>query len=362
MALDPKTPVLSRGEGAPPLLRVRDLLTSFHTDTGALRAVDGVSFDVFPGKSLGIVGESGCGKSVTALSILRLVPAPAGRIESGSIEFRGKNLLEVSRGEMQRIRGNQISMIFQEPMTSLNPVYTAGSQIAEAVRIHEKKSRREARDRALEMLRLVGIPSPETNIDAYPHQLSGGMRQRVMIAMALACRPSLLIADEPTTALDVTVQAQILAILSSLQRQFGMGIILITHDLGVVAEYTDHVVVMYAGRVVEQADVRDLFAHPRHPYTRGLLESVPRLVGTRREGLDVRGDEARERLKTIEGMVPDLRDLPTGCRFADRCPMVVDACSLREPDLVPLSSLEPSREAPTTSIPHLSRCLRASEV
>jgi peptide/nickel transport system ATP-binding protein len=358
-------PLPSTLSGDSPLLRVRDLLTSFHTDTGTLRAVDGVSFDVVAGKSLGIVGESGCGKSVTALSILRLVPTPAGRIESGSIEFRGKNLLQVSRAEMQRIRGNQISMIFQEPMTSLNPVYTAGTQIAEAVRIHEKKSRREARERALEMLRLVGIPSPETNIDAYPHQLSGGMRQRVMIAMALACRPSLLIADEPTTALDVTVQAQILTILANLRRQFGMSIILITHDLGVVAEYTDHVVVMYAGRVVEQADVRDLFAHPRHPYTRGLLQSIPRLVGaTRQEG---RGDEdeARVRLKTIEGMVPDLRDLPPGCRFADRCPMVVQACSEREPDLSPVGPLEASSEGSSQAserVPHLARCIRASEV
>src|SRR5580698_2878700 len=263
---------------ASPLLRVKDLVTSFRTDTGTLRAADGVSFDVPDGASLGIVGESGCGKSVTALSILRLIPEPAGRIESGSIEFRGKDLLKVSMAEMRSIRGNEISMIFQEPMTSLNPVYTAGAQIAEAVRIHQKKSRREAYERAFEMLRLVGIPSPETNLEAYPHQLSGGMRQRVMIAMALACQPSLLIADEPTTALDVTVQAQILTLLSNLQRQLGMSIILITHDLGVVAEHTDHVVVMYAGRVVEQADVRDLFAHPGHPYTRGLLQSIPPLV------------------------------------------------------------------------------------
>jgi peptide/nickel transport system ATP-binding protein len=352
-----------------PLLRVRDLLTSFHTETGALRAVDGVSFDVSLGESLGIVGESGCGKSMTALSILRLVPAPAGRIESGSIEFRGKNLLEVSSAEMRSIRGNQISMIFQEPMTSLNPVYTAGSQIAEAVVLHEKKSRREARVRALEMLRLVGIPSPETNIDAYPHQLSGGMRQRVMIAMALACRPSLLIADEPTTALDVTVQAQILTLLSNLRRQLGMSIILITHDLGVVAEYTDHVVVMYAGRIVEQADVRDLFGHPRHPYTRGLLQSIPRLSRARRPARPNDGDEPRVRLKTIEGMVPDLRDLPPGCRFADRCPMVVTACSEREPDLVPFASPEGFRNShglagddAVERIPHLSRCIRASEV
>jgi len=358
-----------------PLLRVRELLTSFHTDTGTLRAVDGVSFDVPLGRTLGIVGESGCGKSMTALSILRLVPTPAGRIESGSVEFRGTDLLKVSRAAMRNIRGNQISMIFQEPMTSLNPVYTAGRQIAEAVMLHEKKSRREARVRALEMLRLVGIPSPETNIDAYPHQLSGGMRQRVMIAMALACQPSLLIADEPTTALDVTVQAQILTLLSNLQRQLGMSIILITHDLGVLAEHADHVVVMYAGRVVEQADVRDLFAHPGHPYTRGLLQSIPPLVEAKRLEKVTRDDreEPRVRLKTIEGMVPDLRDLPPGCRFADRCPMVVSACSEREPDLMPLPFTEPSPEDPTNSggstrdkaperIPHLSRCIRASEV
>jgi peptide/nickel transport system ATP-binding protein len=336
------------------LLRVRDLRTSFRTDAGILRAVDGVSFDVPEGKSMGIVGESGCGKSMTALSILRLVPAPAGHIESGSVEFRGKDLLKVTQAEMRSIRGNQISMIFQEPMTSLNPVYTAGSQIAEAVRLHQKKSRREANARALEMLRLVGIPSPETNIDAYPHQLSGGMRQRVMIAMALACQPSLLIADEPTTALDVTIQAQILATLGDLQKKLGMSIILITHDLGVVAEYTERVVVMYAGRVVEQADVSALFAHPRHPYTRGLLESIPG------QGATTKG-EGRVRLKTIEGMVPDLRDLPAGCRFADRCPMVIPACSEREPDLIAVPS-ERGAGAISDETPHLSRCIRAAEV
>jgi peptide/nickel transport system ATP-binding protein len=335
---------------AAPLLRVKDLVTSFRTDSGTLRAADGVSFDVPDGASLGIVGESGCGKSVTALSILRLIPAPAGRIESGSIEFRGKDLLKVSLSEMRSIRGNQISMIFQEPMTSLNPVYTAGAQIAEAVRIHQKKSRRDAYARAEEMLRLVGIPSPETNIEAYPHQLSGGMRQRVMIAMALACQPSLLIADEPTTALDVTIQAQILTTLASLRAKLGMSIVLITHDLGVVAEYTDHVVVMYAGKVVEQAEVRALFKHPRHPYTRGLLDSIPQ---------PQRHTEKRVRLKTIEGMVPDLRDLPPGCRFADRCPMVIDACTKFEPELLPMPKVDGADE---TAMPHLSRCIRAAEV
>jgi peptide/nickel transport system ATP-binding protein len=330
-----------------PLLRVKDLVTSFRTDTGTLRAADGVSFDVPDGASLGIVGESGCGKSVTALSILRLIPEPAGRIESGSIEFLGKDLLKVSMAEMRSIRGNKISMIFQEPMTSLNPVYTAGAQIAEAVRIHQKKSRREAYVRAEEMLRLVGIPSPETNIEAYPHQLSGGMRQRVMIAMALACQPSLLIADEPTTALDVTIQAQILTTLANLRKQLGMSIVLITHDLGVVAEYTDYVVVMYAGKVVEQAEVGALFAHPRHPYTRGLLDSIPKPEAR---------TETRVRLRTIEGIVPDLRNLPPGCRFADRCPMVIDACTKSEPELLPVE------DSGTPAVSHLSRCIRAAEV
>jgi peptide/nickel transport system ATP-binding protein len=379
---------------APPLLRVRDLLTSFETPTGHLRAVDGVSFDVPEGKTLGIVGESGCGKSMTALSILRLVPEPAGHIESGSILFRGKDLLKVSRSEMRSIRGNQISMIFQEPMTSLNPVYTAGDQIAEAVRLHQKKSREGARVRALEMLRLVGIPAPETNIDAYPHQLSGGMRQRVMIAMALACEPSLLIADEPTTALDVTIQAQILTTLANLQSKLKMSILLITHDLGVVAEYTDDVVVMYAGRVVEQASVQDLFARPRHPYTKGLLGSTPRGVlpsrisappSVRDAGdrdpavppVDERPPPSREgpraRLRTIEGMVPDLRDLPPGCRFADRCPMVLPECSAREPDLLEVESTATvdasggrppydRGDAGAAVVPHLSRCLRAGEL
>ena len=327
-----------------PLLRVRDLVTSFRTDEGPLRAVDGVSFDVPHASTLGVVGESGCGKSVTSLSILRLVPTPPGRIESGRIELEGKDLITLSERAMRDIRGNDISMIFQEPMTSLNPVYTVGAQIVEAIRLHQKKSRREAKERAIEMLRLVGIASPETNVEAYPHQLSGGQRQRVMIAMALACEPKLLIADEPTTALDVTIQAQILELLRSLQKRLGMSIILITHDLGVVAEYTDHVLVMYAGRVVESAPVRDLFAHPRHPYTRGLLESIPKIGARRGPG------EPAHRLPTIEGMVPDLRHLPPGCRFADRCPMVIPDCTKAEPELA------------VAGDGRLSRCIRWSEV
>ena len=317
-----------------------DLVTSFRTDDGVLRAVDEASFEVDAGATLGIVGESGCGKSVTALSIMRLLPEPAGRVERGAIELDGRNLLAIPEREMQALRGNAVSMIFQEPMTSLNPVYTVGAQIVEAIRMHQKKSRSEARAHAIEMLKLVGIPSPESNVDSYPHQLSGGMRQRVMIAMALACRPKLLIADEPTTALDVTIQAQILELLKKLQEQLGMAVILITHDLGVIAEYAKDVVVMYAGRVVERASVKEIFERPMHPYTRGLLGSIP---------VPKRGQE-RKRLPTIEGVVPDLRDLPPGCRFADRCPMVIDACRQAEPDLEEVAK------------GHLARCIRAKEV
>ena len=326
------------------LLSVRDLVTSFRTDTGPLRAVDGVSLEVPEGATVGLVGESGCGKSVTALSILRLVPSPPGRVESGSIAFNGRDLLKLTEREMRDIRGNDISMIFQEPMTSLNPVYTVGAQIVEAIRLHQKKSRREARERAIEMLRLVGIASPETNVEAYPHQLSGGQRQRVMIAMALSCEPKLLIADEPTTALDVTIQAQILELLRRLQKQLKMSILLITHDLGVVAEYADHVLVMYAGKIVESAPVDEIFAHPMHPYTRGLLESLPKV------GVHHAPGEKRQRLATIEGMVPDMRKLPPGCRFADRCPMAIDECTKEEPALVDVGE------------GRLSRCIRWSEL
>ena len=351
---------------APSLLRVRDLVTSFRTDKGVLRAVDEVSFDVLEGATLGIVGESGCGKSVTALSILRLIPPPQGVIEGGRIEFRGKDLLALSERQMQDVRGNDISMIFQEPMTSLNPVYSVGSQIVEAIRLHQKKSRSEARVRAIEMLRLVGIPAPETNIDAYPHQLSGGMRQRVMIAMALACEPSLLIADEPTTALDVTIQAQILELLAKLKEQLGMGILLITHDLGVVAEVCTDVAVMYAGRIVETATVERLFAHPRHPYTRGLLRSLPTFdkaplaAPTSKErdshlAAEAEAKPRRPRLPVIEGLVPDLLALQPGCRFAERCPMVIAACREAEPDLLPI-------EAEGNDLGHLARCIRANEL
>jgi peptide/nickel transport system ATP-binding protein len=330
------------------LLSVKDLVTSFRTDSGRLRAVAGVSFDVPEATNVGLVGESGCGKSVTALSILRLLPMPPAEIERGEIELEGKNLLALPEREMRRIRGNEISMIFQEPMTSLNPVYTVGSQIVEAIRLHQDKSRGEAWERTVEMLRLVGIPSPDVNARAYPHQLSGGMRQRVMIAMALACQPKLLIADEPTTALDVTIQAQILELLRKLQREMKMSVLLITHDLGVVAEFCEHVVVMYAGQVVESAKAVEMFERPRHPYTRGLLASIPRPRAARSVGGEEGGP--RTRLPTIEGMVPDLRHLGRGCRFADRCDMVQEACREAEPELVSVGE------------GRLSRCFRASEV
>ncbi|MBT8463460.1 MAG: ABC transporter ATP-binding protein [Myxococcales bacterium] len=304
-----------------PLLSLRHLVTAFETDEGYLRAVDDVSFDVFPGKTLGIVGESGCGKSVTSLSIMRLVPSPPGVIESGEALFDGRDLLRIPESEMRSLRGNEISMIFQEPMTSLNPVYTVGSQIIEAIRLHQSVSRRAAKARAVELLDLVGIPAPAERIDSYPHTLSGGMRQRAMIAMALSCEPRLLIADEPTTALDVTIQAQILDLLRSLQRDFGMSIVFITHDLGVMAEFAHEIAVMYAGKIVEHAETRALFRTPKHPYTKGLLRSLP---SVRNRG---------ERLPTIRGVVPDLRELPSGCRFQDRCDFVTDVCRVEEPNL-----------------------------
>ncbi len=304
-----------------PVLEVRDLRTYFHTEEGVARAVDGVSFAVGRGQTLGLVGESGCGKSVSAFSIMRLVPEPPGRIEDGQILLKGRDLLALDEEEMRQVRGDDIAMIFQEPMTSLNPVLTCGFQIAEAVVLHQQVPRPEARARAIEMLRLVGIPAPEQRIDEYPHQLSGGMRQRVMIAMALSCNPDVLIADEPTTALDVTIQAQILALLESLQESLQMAIVMITHDLGVIAETADQVAVMYAGQIVEYAETEALFTHPRHPYTRGLLRSIPRL------------DAEQERLDIIPGVVPDARVFPPGCRFAPRCSLADAHCRAEAPPL-----------------------------
>ncbi len=300
------------------LLEVTDLRTHFATPDGVVRAVDGISFHVDPGETVGIVGESGCGKSVTSMSILRLIPEPPGRI-AGQVRFNGRDLLRLSEAEMRDIRGNEISMIFQEPMTSLNPVLTVGRQIGETLRLHEGLSAQAAEVKSVEMLALVGIPVPEKRVREYPHQLSGGMRQRVMIAMALACNPKLLIADEPTTALDVTIQAQILDLMRDLKTRLGSAIMLITHDLGVVAEMAQRVVVMYAGRKVEEAPVEDIFARPLHPYTRGLLGAVPKL------GSSVEGD-ARERLTEIPGLVPSLRSPIVGCSFAGRCPLATEIC------------------------------------
>ena len=305
-----------------PLLEVRDLRVSFFTPRGEVRAVDGVSFTIDEGETFGLVGESGCGKSVTALSLLRLLDGN-GRIVGGDIVFAGRRLLALSEEEMRSLRGDQIAMVFQEPMTSLNPVFTVGYQIGEVLEVHRGMSRKQARAEAIELLRLVEIPEPERRVDAYPHQLSGGMRQRVMIAMALACRPRLLIADEPTTALDVTIQAQILDLLAHLQQQFGMAVLFVTHDLGIVAERARRVAVMYAGRIVEEAETATLFRNPLHPYTRGLLRSIPRL------GMRVR------RLAAIPGSVPDPLSLPSGCRFRDRCTYAVARCGEIDPQLEP---------------------------
>ncbi|KAF0104541.1 MAG: peptide/nickel transport system ATP-binding protein [Rhodospirillaceae bacterium] len=315
--------------GAPgPILEVRDLHTQFSTLDGVVRAVDGVSFDVARGETLGIVGESGCGKSVTAMSILRLIPRETGRIASGSIKFEGEELTSLSEEEMKRLRGHRISMIFQEPMTSLNPVLTVGTQIAENVVRHLGVSWKQGRERAFEMLDLVRIADSRRRLDEYPHQLSGGMRQRVMIAMALSCDPQVLIADEPTTALDVTIQAQILDLMIELKEKTGTAIVLITHDLGVVAETTERVVVMYAGRKVEQAPVEALFEEPLHPYTRGLMRAIPRL--------DVEADAAgtRPRLQEIPGLVPILTQPIVGCAFAPRCSFATDRCRNERPPLV----------------------------
>ncbi len=304
------------------LLEIRNLRTHFSTEDGVARAVDGVSFSVDRGETLGVVGESGCGKSVTALSVMGLIPKPPGQIVGGEILFDGENLVEYNDDQLRAIRGNDIGMIFQEPMTSLNPVFTVGSQIDEAIILHQNVNKAEAKLRTIEMLTLVGIPSPEQRHGEYPHQLSGGMRQRVMIAMALSCNPKLLIADEPTTALDVTVQAQILELMNKLQDDLGMGMMMITHDLGVIAEVCDRVAVMYAGKVVEYADVDDIFYRPRHPYTIGLLDSIPRL-----------GDKVEE-LSTIEGTVPPPTNWPKGCHFCTRCSFADDLCWSDEPQLV----------------------------
>ena len=314
------------GAGAEPILEIDDLHTRFTTRAGVVPAVDGVSYDIHAGEILGVVGESGCGKSVTALSVLRLIPDPPGQIESGAIRFRGTDLLSLSEEEMRQVRGNEISMIFQEPMTSLHPILTIGRQLTETLVLHRGMSGAEAWDKAVDMLRLVHIPEPERRATEYPHQLSGGMRQRVMIAMALSCDPQVLIADEPTTALDVTIQAQILDLMRELQEKLGTAIMLITHDMGVIAENAHRVVVMYAGKKVEEAPVDDLFATPRHPYTLGLLASIPRLDTAVGQLRDVR-------LNEILGMVPSLWDLPAGCAFAPRCPFATDRCRQAYPPL-----------------------------
>ncbi len=303
------------------LLEIDDLKTYFYTRDGIVRAVDGVSITVKRGETLSIVGESGCGKSVTALSTMQLIPKAAGRVVDGEIRYRGDDLLSFDESRMRDIRGNEISMIFQEPMTSLNPVFSVGAQIEEVIVLHQRMGKKDARNKAIEMLRLVKIPEPEIRIDDYPHQLSGGMRQRVMIAMALSCNPSLLIADEPTTALDVTIQAQILELIEELQDELGMALLLITHDLGVVAEQADDVAIMYAGKIVERAVPRVIFSRPLHPYTLGLLKSIPGYNGI------------KTKLEAIPGIVPSPLNLPVGCRFSDRCTRVEDGCKEAEPEL-----------------------------
>jgi peptide/nickel transport system ATP-binding protein len=324
------------------VLDVKNLKTVFFTNSGLFKAVDDVSFTVRRGETLAIVGESGCGKSVTALSLMRLVPDPPGRIVGGSVTLEGTDLLTLDEAEMRAVRGNRISMIFQEPMTSLNPVMRIGDQIVEAVRLHRSMSSKEARDIAIEMLRLVRIPEPARRAREYPHQLSGGMRQRAMIAMALACRPALLIADEPTTALDVTIQAQILALILDLQKELGTGLVLITHDLGVVAQTAQRVIVMYAGRKVEEASVEALFAAPKHPYTRGLMASIPAVPAP--------GVAAQARLNEIPGTVPSLVRLPKGCAFAPRCTLAIKRCEAEYPPLIDWGG------------GHLAACWRAAEV
>lgn len=309
-----------------PVLDVKQLQTTFFSADGEIPAVDQISFSVNKGEILGIVGESGCGKSVTSLSIMKLVPQPPGKITNGEIWLNGENLVQASEKRMREIRGNEVAMIFQEPMTSLNPLFTIGNQLIEGIRIHKKMSKKEARTEAIQMLKLVGLPRAEQIIDEYPHQLSGGMRQRVMIAMALSCHPRLLIADEPTTALDVTIQAQILALMKDLNEKLDTAIVMITHDLGVVADLCQRVIVMYAGKIVEEAEVRDIFKNPKHPYTMGLLQSVP----------DVR--EKKERLYSIPGNVPKPGSIQKGCRFAARCDKAHDRCYIEDPKLYQLQN------------------------
>jgi peptide/nickel transport system ATP-binding protein/oligopeptide transport system ATP-binding protein len=320
-------PMTDSGQGGDVLLEIRDLRTWFDTEDGLVKAVDGVNYRILKGETLGVVGESGCGKSVTAMSILRLNPTPPGRYAGGQILFGGRDLLKLSDAELRKVRGNEIAMIFQEPMTSLNPVFTVGDQIMEALILHRNMSEAEAREHAIGMLEKVGIPAPDVRIDEYPHQMSGGMKQRVMIAMALACDPALLIADEPSTALDVTIQAQIMDLLREMQKELGMSILLITHDLGVIAELSDHVAVMYASKVVEYADVITLFKSPRHPYTYGLFQSLPEMHG-----------EGDTRLREIPGTVPNPLNFPTGCKFRTRCFKASSKCEAQEPELVELGS------------------------
>jgi oligopeptide/dipeptide ABC transporter ATP-binding protein len=323
------------------LIKISRLRTYFYTERGIVKAVDGVDLALNEGDTLGIVGESGCGKTVLALSILRLIPQPPGRIMGGSVFFDGVDLLDLNEPEMRKIRGNKISMIFQEPMTALNPVLRIGHQIAEVIELHQGLSKRDALEKTVEILRLVGIPAPEIRLKNYPHQLSGGMRQRVMIAMALTCNPKMMIADEPTTALDVTIQAQILTLINQLKKDIGMSVMLITHDLGVVAETSQYVAVLYSGNVVEYTDVLTLFRNPKHPYTRGLLKSIP---------MAEKGLKRKERLTGIPGSVPNLLDLPRGCRFQDRCSLRFDKCSKEEPEL---EEIEPD---------HIVRCWGYSKI
>ncbi|HXW53739.1 MAG TPA: ABC transporter ATP-binding protein [Myxococcota bacterium] len=322
--------------GGQALLTIKDLSVEFATEEGLIKAVDGVNFSINKGETLGLVGESGSGKSVTALSIMRLIKPPVGQISRGEIFFDGENLLAMREDRLRKLRGNRISMIFQEPMTSLNPVFTVGDQIMEAIQLHQGLNKKDALDKSVEMLKLVGIPAPEERVFNYPHQLSGGMRQRVMIAMALSCKPDLLIADEPTTALDVTIQAQIMELMKTLQNELKMGIILITHDLGVVAEICDRILVMYAGQIVEEASVVDIFSAPRHPYTLGLLNSVPAY----NHGKELIGPDGKARLKTIPGMVPNLAELTGGCRFFERCFKGASTCREHE---ITLNTSEPAR-------------------